>query len=253
MLKDVVRPKAEHDITVLFQREASQPAEPRQKAAKLAKGMSEKLRVKEYTLKLKRDKGALGFTLDPTNVILSVAHQSHAAELLKPGDKVVSVDGHVLEATRFAEVADATKPAHLLKVVRIKPKRGKGGLTAAVVGGSASRPELAGAKRGQANRIRFREVTLRKMSADDKIGVLFHRHEKDFDMRAFGKFDDGSRPIIKKVDPGTVGERAGLVAGDVVLAVNGISGQTNYQVVEMIRTLHGEITFLVAPAPKQRA
>lgn len=54
-----------------------------------------------------------------------------------------------------------------------------------------------------------------------------------------------------QVEPDTVGARAGLAAGDVVLAVNGISGQTNYQVVEMIRTLHGELTFLVAPAPKQ--
>lgn len=51
------------------------------------------------------------------------------------------------------------------------------------------------------------------------------------------------------MEPDSVGERNGLRPGDVVLAVNGLSGMSNYQVVEMIRTLAGDITFLVAQAP----
>lgn len=57
------------------------------------------------------------------------------------------------------------------------------------------------------------------------------------------------RALAPQVDPDTVGARAGLQPGDVVLAVNGLSGMNNFQVVEMIRTLHGTITFLVAAAP----
>jgi hypothetical protein len=194
------------------------------------------------------------------------------------------IDGQLLENTRLGEVADTHKPQHALKVMRIKPKATPHNAAqpdAARQAAGASGP-TAGA-RNNPPRIKFREVTLRKASPTDRIGVLFHRVEAGFDMSAFGKFD-GNRPIIKnvrgdrreracaryppyprenrrrlsccvraQVDPDTVGSRAGLQPGDVVLAVNGLSGQTNFQVVELIRTLEGEITFLVAAAPVQQA
>ena len=53
------------------------------------------------------------------------------------------------------------------------------------------------------------------------------------------------QPIIKKVDPGSMAEVAGLVPGDVVLSVNGISGLSNFQVVEMLRKGHGVFNLVV--------
>lgn len=109
------------------------------------------------------------------------------------------IDGKLLELVRLSEVADTHKAQHLLKVVRIKPPKGAkppsgpGMAAAGVKGGPA-----AGRKQ-QPGRIKFREVTLRKTAPEDRIGVLFHRSENEFDMRAFGKFEDGARPIIKKV------------------------------------------------------
>lgn len=110
------------------------------------------------------------------------------------------VDGELLEGRRLAEVADASKAQHALKVARIKPrgqgKKGKGGAQPAAGGGDGG---VAGGQRASGVRVRFREVTLRKTSPSDSIGVQFHRSEADFDMSAFGTFEDGARPIIKKV------------------------------------------------------
>ena len=53
------------------------------------------------------------------------------------------------------------------------------------------------------------------------------------------------KPIIKKVDPGSMAESAGLVPGDVVLSVNGISGLSNFQVVEMLRKGQGVFNLVV--------
>lgn len=107
------------------------------------------------------------------------------------------VDGELLEGRRLAEVADASKAQHALKVARIKPrgqgKKAKGGAQPAAGGGAA------GGQRAPGVRVRFREVTLRKTSPSDSIGVQFHRSEAHFDMSAFGTFEDGARPIIKKV------------------------------------------------------
>ena len=52
-------------------------------------------------------------------------------------------------------------------------------------------------------------------------------------------------PIIKKVDPGSMAENSGLVPGDIVLSVNGISGLSNFQVVEMLRKGHGVFNLVV--------
>ncbi len=53
------------------------------------------------------------------------------------------------------------------------------------------------------------------------------------------------QPIIKKVDPGSMAEMSGLVPGDIVLSVNGVSGLSNFQVVEMLRKGQGVFTLVV--------
>ena len=49
------------------------------------------------------------------------------------------------------------------------------------------------------------------------------------------------QPIIKKVDPGSMAEMSGLVPGDIVLSVHGVSGLSNFQVVEMLRAKYGDV------------
>jgi len=185
MFKDVIRPKETHEITVVFSREKSQRPAPREQKAKLRDDVANnQMRLKEYTLTIKRFNGSPGFTLDPTNLILHVEKGSDAASILKPGDKVVEVDGRVLEGVRFGEVADQGKAAHKLKVVRIKPMKAKGGKKDDGDSSKSSRPDP---KRKQVGRIQFREVTLKKERESDRIGVLFHRTDEGFDMSAFAQ------------------------------------------------------------------
>ena len=121
----------------------------------------------------------------------------------------------------------------------------------------------------------LREVRLVKEAEDTKIGAVFHRSDDAFD-KSFFNVEGSSvqvttrghrlpraslaspappplltpttlppQPIIKKVDPGSMAEVAGLVPGDVVLSVNGISGLSNFQVVEMLRKGHGVFNLVV--------
>ena len=66
-----------------------------------------------------------------------------------------------------------------------------------------------------------------------------------FDKSFFNVEGSSVQPIIKKVDPGSMAESAGLVPGDVVLSVNGISGLSNFQVVEMLRKGQGVFNLVV--------
>ena len=60
-----------------------------------------------------------------------------------------------------------------------------------------------------------------------------------FDKSFFNVEGSSVQPILKKVDPGSMAEAAGLVPGDVILSVNGITGLSNFQVVEMLRKGQG--------------
>ena len=81
----------------------------------------------------------------------------------------------------------------------------------------------------------LREVKLVKETEDTKIGAVFHRLDDAFDKSFFNVEGSSVQPIIKKVDPGSMAEVSGLVPGDIVLSVNGVSGLSNFQVVEMLR------------------
>ena len=66
-----------------------------------------------------------------------------------------------------------------------------------------------------------------------------------FDKSFFNVEGSSVQPIVKEVDPGSIAEAAGLVPGDVILSVNGISGLSNFQVVEMLRKGQGVFTLVV--------
>lgn len=91
----------------------------------------------------------------------------------------------------------------------------------------------------------LREVKLLKTTDETKIGAVFHRSDDAFDKSFFNVEGSSVQPIIKKVDPGSMAENSGLVPGDIVLSVNGISGLSNFQVVEMLRKGAGEFNLVV--------
>ena len=82
----------------------------------------------------------------------------------------------------------------------------------------------------------LREVKLVKETEDTKIGAVFHRLDDAFDKSFFNVEGSSVQPIIKKVDPGSMAEMGGLVPGDIVLSVNGVSGLSNFQVRALART-----------------
>lgn len=89
------------------------------------------------------------------------------------------------------------------------------------------------------------QVKLVKETEETKIGAVFHRLDDAFDKAFFNVEGSSVQPIIKKVDPGSMAESAGLVPGDIVLSVNGVSGLSNFQVVEMLRKGQGIFTLVV--------
>jgi myosin-5 len=91
----------------------------------------------------------------------------------------------------------------------------------------------------------LREVRLVKESEDTKIGAVFHRLDDAFDKSFFNVEGSSVQPIIKKVDPESRAKEAGLVPGDIVLSVTGVSGLSNFQVVEMLRKGQGVFTLVV--------
>ena len=97
----------------------------------------------------------------------------------------------------------------------------------------------------QAGMPALREVRLVKETDETKIGAVFHRSDDAFDKSFFNVDGSSVQPLIKKVDPESMAELSGLVPGDVVLSVNGISGLSNCQVVEMLRKGSGVFNLVV--------
>ena len=97
-------------------------------------------------------------------------------------------------------------------------------------------------KRGQMPALR--EVKFIKDSVESKMGFIFHRTDDAFD-KSFFNVEGSVQPIIKTVKPGGLAESSGLVPGDVVLSVNGISGLNNFQVVEMLRQGKGVFNLVI--------
>mmetsp|Transcript_22119 Transcript_22119/g.37768 ORF Transcript_22119/g.37768 Transcript_22119/m.37768 type:complete len:264 (+) Transcript_22119:3-794(+) len=248
---------------------SSQPPSPRRARAKkveLQAGAAPR-RIEELELVIDRDgSGRLGFGIDAMNTIVEVDAKGPVSGKLKVGDKIIAVDDTLLNYQKFVEVV-GPGDSHKLKVARLRT------VTAGGADGGASKSKkekLFSSKRrtSKAERDRsnsgldvpmpsvpkpapqhtmpaLREVKLLKTSDDTKIGAVFHRSDDQFDKSFFNVEGSSVQPIIKKVDPGSMAENSGLVPGDIVLSVNGISGLSNFQVVEMLRKGAGEFNLVV--------
>ena len=193
------------------------------------------------------------------NMVVEV--EPSLASKLKVGDKVIKVDDELLNYKKFVDVVK-NLPEHKLRVARLATAAASGpsqnkkekvfgiGKKARRASKADAPPPSAQAappvQRGVGNAMpALREVRLVKEAEDTKIGAVFHRSDDAFDKSFFNVEGSSVQPIIKKVDPGSMAEMSGLVPGDIVLSVNGVSGLSNFQVVEMLRKGHGVFNLVV--------
>jgi C-terminal processing protease CtpA/Prc len=270
MLKDVIVPKRMHQLVVRYSRMSSQPPSPRRARAKsvATDAGSAPRRIEEIDMSIEREKsGRLGFGIDAMNTVVEVDQAGPVANKLHVGDKILSVDDQMLNYRKFVEVV-GPGPKHKLKVARLRAasesastaSKSKKEQQFNILKKSSKRksqsgrdsmsdPSAAvppGAKQpAQPAMPALREVRLVKTSDDTKIGAVFHRSDDAFDKSFFNVEGSSVQPIIKKVDAGSMAEQSGLVPGDIVLSVNGISGLSNFQVVEMLRKGAGVFNLVV--------
>jgi len=276
MLKDVIVPKRKHQLVVRYTRMSSQAVSPRRARARKvqSQGGGAPRRIEELEITITREgSGRLGFGIDAMNTVVEVDANGPVAGKLKVGDKILAVDSQLLNYKRFVDVV-GPEASHKLRVARLasanmaasqgsKGKREKmfsmskqkdkerrastskdGSTRQSTSAAPSSVPEQdRGAK--MHGMPALREVKLFKESEETKIGAVFHRSDDAFDKSFFNVEGSSVQPIIKKVDPGSMAESAGLVPGDVVLSVNGISGLSNFQVVEMLRKGQGVFNLVV--------
>jgi len=275
MLKDVIVPKRKHQLVVRYTRMSSQAVAPRRSRARKvqAQGGGAPRRIEELEVTIQREpSGRLGFGIDAMNTVVEVDPQGPVAGKLKVGDKILSVDSQLLNYKRFVDVV-GPEATHKLRVARLasanaggssqsskgsrertfslSKKKDKDRRASAAKKEAESRstaappPQQEDRGNKMAGMPALREVKLFKDSEETKIGAVFHRSDDAFDKSFFNVEGSSVQPIIKKVDPGSMAESAGLVPGDVVLSVNGISGLSNFQVVEMLRKGQGVFNLVV--------
>mmetsp|Transcript_14885 Transcript_14885/g.24859 ORF Transcript_14885/g.24859 Transcript_14885/m.24859 type:complete len:760 (+) Transcript_14885:1-2280(+) len=279
MLKDVIVPRRTHKLVVRYSRMSNQQASPRRsRARKLQQQQvgATPRRIEELDVVINREAntGRLGFGIDTMNTVVEVDPNGPVATKLRVGDKIVAVDDALLNFKRFVDVVDSS-PTHKLRVARLRAatgasnvqgstksqkekmfattkakKTGSAKSSPATKSGRSSLQEQQRSARAQdaprqAGMPALREVRLHKDTDETKIGAVFHRSDDAFDKSFFNVEGSSVQPIIKKVDPGSMAEMSGLVPGDVVLSVNGISGLSNFQVVEMLRKGQGVFNLVV--------
>ena len=185
----------------------------------------------------------------------------------KFGDVVKNLPEHKLRVARLATAAASARPKTRRRRSSASARgapRVEGG-RAAAVGAGAARPRGVGSSRargaareggrGHEDRRglprsgrRVRQVVLQRrglVGAGDETGPAASARLPRPRASPSHHSPLPPQPIIKKVDPGSMAEVAGLVPGDVVLSVNGISGLSNFQVVEMLRKGHGVFNLVV--------
>lgn len=257
MLKDVIVPQRTHQLIVKYARMSTQPPSPRRERAKKLvpdKGAAPR-RIEEIEVKIRREKGTgrLGFGIDAMNTIVEVDPNGPVAGQLQVGDKIISVDGSKLNFKRFVDTVGRTEE-HILCIARLHAadpsiaagrglKKSKSRKSATSLQGSGSQL-LRSQSRYSEKMPALREVRLIKETDETKIGAVFHRSDDAFD-KSFFNVEGSVQPIIKTVKSGGLAESSGLVPGDVVLSVNGISGLNNFQVVEMLRQGKGVFNLVI--------
>ena len=91
-----------------------------------------------------------------------------------------------------------------------------------------------------------RDIMLHKEFVETELGCVFSRNDLGLDNTPFNVVDaEAVQAIIKKVDPGSVAEIAGLVPGDIVISINGVPGLSNFQAVEILRNGRGSFDLVV--------
>jgi len=273
MLKDVIVPRKVHQLVVRYSRVSTQPPSPRRARSKRIEGDSNAAprRIEELDVTIAREAGTgrLGFGIDQMNTVVEVDPKGPVAGKLQVGDKIVAVDNELLNFRKFVEVVGPSSTLNL-RIARLraaqsnnpsksqreklfgqsrKQKKKNEARAAAEAAGAAAAGEVSAAaavsSKPKAAMPALREVKLVKETEDTKIGAVFHRLDDAFDKSFFNVEGSSVQPIIKKVDPGSMAEMSTLVPGDIVLSVNGVSGLSNFQVVEMLRKGQGVFTLVV--------
>ena len=271
MLKDVIVPRKMHQLVVRYTRTSTGRVSPRRQRAtriEVDPGSAPR-RIEELDLSITREAstGRLGFGIDHMNTVVEVDPKGPVASKLQVGDKIIAIDGELLNFRKFVDVVPSNASLSL-RVARLRAAQGADGgrkLTrreqifgqsrkkvkkkAEALARSKAASERALAEvqpnKPKTHMPALREIKLVKETEDTKIGAVFHRLDDAFDKSFFNVEGSSVQPIIKKVDHGSMAEMAGLVPGDVVLQVNGVSGLSNFQVVEMLRKGQGVFTLVV--------
>ncbi|KAJ1634990.1 hypothetical protein T492DRAFT_1141932 [Pavlovales sp. CCMP2436] len=157
---------------------------------------------------------------------------------IRPGDRIASVNG--LSQVNALRTAQSLREADGTLEILLSPRSQSH--SAAMQAGAAAnaRPVILGKPMasGLAEHIRLRK------SEGEPIGLRFAEQEHA---------GPGSKLLVEKVFPGSIAARAGLCAGDQVLAINGTATCNAAAAARLLRAANGEIDLKLAPRARRGA
>jgi len=123
MLKDVIVPRKMHQLVVRYSRVSTQPPSPRRTRSKRIEGDPNVAprRIEEIDVTITRESGTgrLGFGIDQMNTVVEVDPKGPVASKLQVGDKIVAVDGELLNFRKFVEVVAPSTTLNL-RIARLR-------------------------------------------------------------------------------------------------------------------------------------